>query len=349
MSRKNLKTLKESITIADVAKVAGVSIPTVSRILNNKEYVAEETRDRVNAAIKQLGYVPHVQARGLRGGASRTLALHYPVESPHLLSSVVETPYIIGAAAAAGEQNYFLNFLISQLTPDALLNMYRSNQVDGMILLQVSLNDWRVNLLRENDYPFVMIGRCADLEDLSFIDLDIETAMHLAFDHLTGLGHRTIGFLTYPQRWRDAGLGPAVRSLAGYESALHKYKVRPFYREIEFCSVEEGFAATHDLLEETPQLTAIITANHLVAAGSIKALVQRGYRVPEDCSILAVGFGEFGNGVTPSLTALEWSSYEVSYQATLMMTDRLRQKHLPAQQILVAPKLVIRESTEAVT
>jgi DNA-binding LacI/PurR family transcriptional regulator len=349
MPSKNRKTLKESITIADVAKVAGVSIPTVSRILNNKEYVAEETRDRVNAAIKQLGYVPHIQAQRLRGGASRTLALHYPVESPHLLSSVVETPYIIGAAAAAGEQDYFLNFLISQLTPDALLNMYRSNQVDGMILLQVSLDDWRVNLLRENAYPFVMIGRCADLEDLSFIDLDFETAMYSAFDHLIGLGHREIGFLTYPQRWRDAGLGPAIRSLEGYKRALHKYKVHPYYREIEFCSVEEGFAATHDLLEENPQLTAIITANHLVAAGSIKALIQLGYRVPEDCSVLAVGFGEFGNGITPSLTALEWSSYEVSYQATLMMTNKLTQRQLPAQQILVAPKLVIRESTKAVT
>jgi DNA-binding LacI/PurR family transcriptional regulator len=339
MPKRNRKTLKENVTIAHVAKAAGVSVPTVSRILNNKEYVAEETRDRVNAAIKQLGYVPHIQAQRLRGGASRTLALHYPVESPHLLSSVVETPYIIGAAAAASEQ----------LTPDALLNMYRSNQIDGVILLQVSLDDWRVNLLRENDYPFVMIGRCTDLEDLSFIDLDFETAMHSALDHLVGLGHREIGFLTYPQRWRDAGLGPAVRSLVGYERALHKHKLHPHYREIEFCSVEEGYAATHDLLEENPQLTAIITANHLVAAGSIKALTQRGYRVPEDCSVLAIGFGEFGNGITPSLTALEWSSYEVSYQATLLMTNKLTQRQLAAQQILVAPKLVVRESTKAVT
>src|SRR5215813_13737996 len=115
MPDRKSKILKRGITIADVAKAAGVSVPTVSRILNNKEYVAEETRERVNEAIKQLGYVPHIQAQRLRGGASRTLALHYPAESPHLLSSVVETPYIIGAAAAAGERDYFLNFLISQL------------------------------------------------------------------------------------------------------------------------------------------------------------------------------------------------------------------------------------------
>src|SRR5690349_16677897 len=172
MSPQRSKIPKSSVTIGDVAKAAGVSVPTVSRILNNKEYVADETRDRVNEAIRQLEYVPHIQAQRLRGGASRTLALHYPVEAPHLLSGVVETPYITGIAAAAGEQGYFLNFLVSQLTPDAILSMYRSNQIDGMILMQVCLDDWRVNLLRENGYPFVMIGRCADLDNLSFIDLD---------------------------------------------------------------------------------------------------------------------------------------------------------------------------------
>jgi len=271
------------------------------------------------------------------------------VEAPHLMSGVVDIPYITGAAAAAGEQEYFLNFLLSQLTEDSLLNMYRSNQIDGMILLQVTLDDWRVKLLHDNDYPFVMIGRCADLEGLNFIDLDFETALFSAFEHLVALGHREIGFLTYPQRWIARKVGPAVRSLDGYKQALRKYGLRAHYREIELGSVETGLTSTHDLLEENPRLTAIIASNHLTAAGSIKALIQRGYRVPQDCSVLAIGFGEIANGITPSLTALEWSSYEVSYQATMMMTDQLRQKHPSAKQVLVAPKLVIRESTMAIT
>jgi LacI family transcriptional regulator, galactose operon repressor len=347
MPRKNSRTPTTAVTIADVAKAARVSVPTVSRILNNKEYVAEETRDRVNQAINKLGYVPHIQARRLRGGESRTLALHYPVESPHLLSGVVETPYITGAAAAAAAQEYYLNFLMSQLTPHSLLNMYRSNQVDGMILLQVSLEDWRVDLLREHDYPFVMIGRCRDLDTLSFIDLDFEHAMLAAFDYLVPLGHREIGFLTYPQSWRVAGLGPAVRSLEGYDYALQKYGLQAHYREIGLQEVDEGFAATLELLEENPRLTAIITTSHLTAAGSIKAFTRRGYRVPADRSVMAIAFGEIANGITPSLTALEWSPYNVSYQATLMMTEKLKHDDLPAQQILVAPELVIRESTQA--
>ncbi len=346
MPKRKSKTPSLGVTIADVAKAARVSVPTVSRILNNKEYVAEETRDRVTQAIKKLGYVPHVQARRLRGGESRTLALHFPVESPHLLGGVVETPYITGAAAAAAAQEYYLNFLLSQLTPHALLNMYRSNQVDGMILLQVSLDDWRVNLLREYDYPFVMIGRCRDLNGLNYVDLDFENAMRVVFDYLVALGHRDIGFLTYPKSWRVAGLGPAVRSMEGYEYALHKYGLQAHYREIGLREAEEGFTATLDLLEENPQLTAIITTDHLTAAGSIKAFTRQGYRVPEERSVMAIAFGGMANGITPSLTALEWSPYEVSYQATLMMTEKLKNEDLPAQQVLVAPELVIRESTQ---
>jgi DNA-binding LacI/PurR family transcriptional regulator len=352
MTKRKARSLSKNraVTITDVARAAGVSVPTVSRIINNKEYVADETRVRVHEAIRTLGYVPHTQARRLRGGASMTIALHYPIESPHELSSVIATPYITGAAAAASEKEYFLNFLVSQLTPESLLNMYRSNQIDGIILLQVSMEDWRVTLLREKNYPFIMIGRCADLEDLNFIDLDFEKAMLDAFDYLVELGHRSIGFLNYPHTWRKAGIGPAVHSLDGYQQALNKYGFSSCYREIGLHSVEEGFEGTNDLMRENPDLTAIITVSHMTAAGSIKALTQQGRRVPEDSSVMAIGFGgDFASVLTPSLTTLDWSPYEVSYQATLMMTDKLGQEHLPAQQILVPPTLVVRESTKEVT
>jgi DNA-binding LacI/PurR family transcriptional regulator len=336
-----------SATIADVAKAAGVSVPTVSRIINDKDYVAEETRQRVNEAIRTLGYAPHAQARRLRGGVSMTLALHHPVGSPHELSNVIEIPYITGAAAAASEKEYFLNFLASRLSPESLLNMYRSNQIDGVVLLQVSMDDWRVNVLRENNYPFVMLGRCENLEGLSFIDLDFERAMLQAFDYLLTLGHRNIGFLTYPQSWRKTGIGPAVRSLNGYTQALENYGVGSCYREIGWNSVEEGSQATNELLQENPDLTAIITVSHSTAAGSIKALALHGRSVPKDCSVISIGFGaDLANVVTPSLTTLEWSPYEISYQAIILMTEQLANRELSPRQLLIPPKLVVRESTK---
>ena len=351
MTKKNTfpRNDNHGVTIADVAKAAGVSIPTVSRILNNKEYVADETRQRVHEAIRTLGYTPHTQARRLRGGASMTLALHHPIESAHELSSVIETAYFTGVAEAASEKEYFINFLVSQLTPESLLNMYRSNQVDGIILLQVRMDDWRVNLLRENNYPFVMIGRCADLECISYIDLDFEDAMLRAFCYLVELGHRNIGLLSYPESLRKVGLGPAVRTLNGYQQALNQYGLPSCHREIGLNSVEEGFEGANDMLRQNPDLTAIITVSHLTAAGSIKALATQGRNVPKDFSVMAVGFGgNFANVVTPSLTTLEWSPYEVSYQATTLMIEKLSNEQLPIQHILVPPKLVVRESTEGV-
>lgn len=345
--RNNSQNDNRSITITDVAKAAGVSVPTVSRVLNNKAYVSDETRQKVNEAVRKLGYAPHTQARRLRGGSSMTIALHHPIDSPHELTSVIDIPYITGAAAAASEKEYYLNSLVSQLTPDLLLNMYRSSQIDGIILLRVRMDDWRVNLLRENDYPFVMIGRCADLEGLSFIDLDFEKAMIQAFDYLVTLGHRNIGFLNYPESWQKAGIGPAVRSYEGFKQALNKHGLGRWYRAIGLDSVEEGFEATNDLLQENPELTAFITVSHLTSAGSIKALTQHGLSVPNDCSVMAIGFGgNFAHVVTPSLTTLEWSPYEVSYQGAVLLTNLLANKKLPAQQVLVSPKLVVRESTE---
>jgi len=137
-----------------------------------------------------------------------------------------------------------------------------------------------------------------------------------------------------------------VRSLEGYEQALAKYGLQAHYREIGLREVEEGFVATLDLLEEARGSPRFITTDHLTAAGSIKALTKRGYRVPEDRSVMAIAFGEFANRDYPSLTALEWSPYDTSYRATLLMTEKLKQEDLPAQQILVAPELVIRESTK---
>jgi DNA-binding LacI/PurR family transcriptional regulator len=349
MTKRTSPNDNRGVTIADVAKAAGVSVPTVSRILNNKEYVAEETRQRVDEVIRTLGYTPHTQARRLRGGTTMTLALHHPIESPSDLSSIIETSYFTGTAEAASERRYFINFLVSQLTPEALLNMYRSNQIDGIILLQVRLDDWRVNLLRENNYPFVMIGRCADVEGLDFVDLDFEKAIMLAFGHLVELGHRNIGFLTYPQSWRKSGIGPAVRSFDGYKLALNEYGLAENYREIGLYNVDEGFEATNDLLQKNPDLTAIVTVSHLTAAGSIKSLVRHGRNVPQDCSVMAIGFGgNFADVVTPSLTTLEWSPYEVSYQATILMTEKLADDQFPGKQVLIPPKLVVRESTKAV-
>src|SRR5581483_3796167 len=203
-------------TIADVARAAGVSVSTVSRILNGKQDVAEATRERVQQVIAELGYSPHAQAQGLRAGRTRNIALLFPLKYPGTLPyNSLETDFIIGAAAAAADRNYFFSLVTTQVTKDSLIGLYRSAQIDGLVLMHIHTQDWRVDLLRHKNYPFVMIGHCADNTGLNFIDLDFEAVVQTAFDHVIELGHQRIGFLALPAEMRLRGFGPAVRAWEG--------------------------------------------------------------------------------------------------------------------------------------
>src|SRR5258708_29925324 len=118
-------TAPSELTITDVAKAAGVSVSTVSRILNGKQDVAKATRERVLEVIEQLGYAPHDQAQRLRGGKTRNLALLFPLKYPgNVPYNPLDTDFIVAAAAAAGEKDFFLNLLTTPVTKQSLLNLY---------------------------------------------------------------------------------------------------------------------------------------------------------------------------------------------------------------------------------
>src|SRR5262249_33991983 len=146
----------------------------------------------------------------LRAGKTSNIALLFPLKYPgNLPYNALEMDFIIGASSAAAEQDYLLQLVTIQATRQSLLNFYRSNQVDGLILMHIHTQDWRVDLLRENNLPFVMIGHCADNTGLSFVDLDFEAVLPTAIEHLVELGHRRIGFLSLPAEMRQQGFGPA--------------------------------------------------------------------------------------------------------------------------------------------
>jgi DNA-binding LacI/PurR family transcriptional regulator len=334
--------LPTEITIADVARVAGVSVSTVSRILNDKPDVAETTRQRVQQVIEQLGYTPHAQARGLAAGRSQTIALLYPLKTSFF--SHLELDFVIGAAAAASEESFFFNFMTEPVTKSRLLSLYRSAQVDGVILMQIHLQDWRVNFLRDNNYPFVMIGRCADNDGLSFIDLDFEGAVITVFDYLVGLGHQHIAFINLSSAMHQQNFGPAVRSFAGYQKAKEKYGLPFLYREVN-ASTTDMFEATLQLLDEQPKLTAIFSKYSSISIGVIRALRQQGRTVPDDCSVVAIATDQVAQLMTPPLTTIDFPTNTVGYQAAKMLISKLKQEPIETNQILLPPQLIIRQST----
>ena len=224
------------------------------------------------------------------------------------------------------------------------MKLCRGAQADGLVLMQISVQDWRVDFLRENKYPFVMIGRSGNNDGLSFIDMDFEHAVIAAYAHLTSLGHKHIGFLTYPEDWRIKGLGPAVRARQGYEAAVKKFKVDSQYREC-LQTVERAYWATKSLLKENPPITAIVAMHTTMAVGAIKALQEMNRKVPEDCSVVGVPVGEESELIIPSLTGIEWSGQQIGHQAAKMLIREIKGLSLGSEQILVQPKLKLCQST----
>lgn len=335
-------------TIEDVARAASVSVSTVSRILNNKPDVAEATRQRVLRLIDELGYEPHAQARSLAAGKGRMIAILFPPDDGEV--SQPELGFFTSAARAARKVGFHINLITDLFTENGLLNVYRTGQMDGIILTQIHMHDWRVEVLRENNYPFVMIGRCADSEGLSFVDIDSEAAILAAYEHLVELGHRKIGFINYRNVAPLNGAedyGPTVRSLQGFQRACLEYELEPHYRDSD-PSIADLHRATMELLDDLPELTAVVSRHGPATVGTIRALHARGRHVPDDCSVVGVIIDSLAEVITPPLTAVSFPAEEMGYEAARILIERLTGQSLHPEQILIKPHIVARESASRV-
>jgi DNA-binding LacI/PurR family transcriptional regulator len=340
-SKKIAKT-----TIYDIAKASGVSVSTVSRILNDKPDVSEETRERVLSVIKEHRFAPQVSWQQLASGKSRFITMHYP-QNPtkhHMLNA-----FVVGAAAACEESNYSLNIVVSPLDETSLLSFFRSGQTDGMILMEVQMQDWRVELLRQNNFPFVIFGRCENNTGLSYVDLDVEVGVKMALEHLVGLGHRQIGFVSvepYPFTEPESagGYGYTHWAVKGYKDACEQIGLPVICERIPVAmeSVEKGVLR---LLTENPRLTAIVTSQDTAITGIIKAVQNRELRIPEDISIVATAIEQMAELTTPPLTTINAQAEATSFQAAKILIDQLEEKSDGIQQMLFPFELAVRGST----
>jgi DNA-binding LacI/PurR family transcriptional regulator len=337
-----MSLMARNTTIHDVAKRAGVSITTVSRILNDKPDVAPATRQRVLEVIQELSYIPHAQAQNLAAGRSRSIALLYPSESMGF--SEMEFEFFVGCAQAAAKADFLFNLIVNSVTEHDLLNLFRSSQVDGVILMEIHLRDWRVELLRDHGYPFVLIGRCQDNIGLSFIDADFEYAMMTACEYLFGLGHRAIGFVNLTDSVRVQDYGPAVRSFWGYEQACTRFQLPSIYRD-SLPTIDALYAVTGELLDNHPDLTALITLHCGSLVGIMRAAQKRGLVVPDDLSVMGILTDQIAQLITPPLTAISFPARAMGARAMQMLIRKLQDETYKDKQITLKLPLVEREST----
>jgi len=334
--------MKKNATIRDVARMANVSVATVSRILNNKPDVSEGTRQKVLEVIDELGYARSMQWKQIASGKTRVITLHYPYKLA--ISNQVSLHFITGVTTACEEHGYSLHLVTQSLDENSLLDFYRTNQSDGAILMEIRMDDWRVKLLRQQNLPFVMIGRCENNDGVNFVDFDFESAVTVAVDHLIDLGHQNIAFVSIITDSEQNHYGPSVRALKGYEKVCAQYNIPRHY-----CEAENGFEnvklATLNLMRRHPEITAIFTIFDTAAAGIFSAIQSLGLSIPDDFSFVGLG-DEHGTELTsPSLAVLHFPASSMGYDAAGILINELEKGTKPVKQILVGPKLVIRSST----
>ncbi len=331
-------------TMQDVAKHAGVALSTVSYAINGTRPISAETRQRIFAAMEELGYHPNALARGLASKRSRIIALLFPATKRGL--GLTEMEFVISATEAAKEHGYHLVLWSTEIRDaNELKQLMQQGLVDGVIVMEIHEHDERINLLREINFPFSMIGRCAQNEGINHVDIDFGQTMQMVIEHLAGMGHTHIAFLNHSEEEFVAGYGPAVRTQNRF---LEIIADRGLHGMSQFCEarVEDGYTAVTNLLTQDPDLTAIIVMNDRALPGVMRAVRDCGWRIPDDLSVVAiVSSAQAAEMMTPPVTTAEAPAHELGRLGTEMLIQYLEGKKKEFSEVLIPCELIIRESS----
>jgi LacI family transcriptional regulator len=334
--------MPDRITMADVARAVGVSLMTVSRVINNKAGVSPATRRRVLDAIERLGYRPSGIARSLATRHTGTLGLVVPDVANPFFSEVAR-----GAEHVAYAENYNVFLCNTEEDPRrelAVLASLEEKRVDGVVLCSSRIDDDDLCRVMARHPAVVLVNRRLDGQgdNVGTVLVDDVLGGQMITQHLLDQGHHAIGFLAGPPGSRSGR-----RRLQGYRTELVRAGLSHNPAWVRNCSptVEGGQEATRELLDVNPQLTAVFCYNDLVAIGALHACAELGHRVPDDLTV--VGFDDIPLAalVTPPLTTCRVPRYELGIQAVRLLLDQIN--GCPsgcAAHVVLQPELIIRAS-----
>lgn len=355
----NNKINMKKPTQADVARLAGVSRATVSYVLNGvateRVLISEATRQRVWAAIEELGYQPDARAQALRSGRTKTVGLILPeIHNPHFWQTADGVEQELRAAG------YHLLLSSADLSPeygDDIFKELSQHRIDGLILmsafvLQSAKGQETLDQLLERRFPIVKIGEHATID---CIVSNYRAATREAMEHLLNLGHRRIG-LIYGVRssWETSetenppvDMSGGLDRLLTYQECLQVASLPVDPALIVTCGtgLEDGYQAAQRLLALSDRPTALLVINDLLAIGALRAASDLGLRVPWDLSV--VGFDDIpmASYLTPRLTTSSKDMIRVGREAVRLLLSRINDPERPQQRVEVQARFIVREST----
>jgi len=329
-------------TSQDVAQRAGVSIATVSRVLNNAPHVRPEVRRKVLRAVKALNYQPNRTAQRLRARQSKVLGLIISDIQNPFFTSVVR-----GIEDVAYHNGYSLVLCNSDEDPEKeklYVDVMRAEAVAGVIIASASETQPHIDTLLDAHIPVVALDRRIKDRRVDSVLVSNVQGAYEAVTHLIERGHRYIGFIGLPLN-RTTGR----ERFEGYQRALRQHRLPVVRARIRISDAKQqgGYAATQDLLAHQPRLTALFVANNLTTLGALQAIHERGLRIPDDISIVGFDDMPWATLLHPPLTAVAQPTYELGRQAAELLLARLKDPRKPVAHVQLPTTLIVRGSTGA--
>lgn len=333
------------VTIRDVATKAGVSPMTVSRVINDRPRVSDDTRRRVQGAIAELGYVPNRLARGLIRRSTHAFGVIVPDVGNPFFTLVVR-----GAEEAAWRAGYHVILCNTQADLErerGYVEDMLAFQVDGLLIAAVSDRSHpHLKMLTRNGVPFVLVDRSVAGFDTDLVQGDSVGGARQLIEHLIGLGHRRIGMIT-----ATSEISTSRDRVRGYREALEAAGIE-FLPElvVETSTVDPRLAcqATLDMLDHVEPPTALFAVNNIVVIGVAEAVRSRSLAIPRDIALVCFDDIDYASRFHPFLTAMVQPAETFGTVATQLLLDRLAGRVHERRRLVVLPSdLIVRESCGA--
>lgn len=345
--------MQKRVTIHDIAKEAGVSAATVSRVLSNSDYpVSAKLKSKIQSLAEQMNYIPNLLGKQLKTDNNMTIGVIIPTISNPFYAAVM-----LGIEEAARKSGYHVllcNSLQDGTLEDAYLKTLFEKQVKGVILSSISRNRKLLAQLIQMGLNVIAIDQKLDVPDVLQIEFDYRRGGHMAASYLLAQGHRRIGYVTAPLD------RPSRQEIyQGFFEALHAAGIDKDDALVQIADEEErvydgiyefdnGKLLTRNLLQAEQRPTAIFACNDLTAFGVINELSSSGLRVPDDISVVGFDNIEFSRMVTPALTTIKQPNYEMGKLACSMLLDRLKKDNNHETDVMLLPKLIVRDSVKTI-
>ena len=337
---------KASVSMKDVAALAGVSLGTVSNVLNSPDIVAEPTRRRVELAIAKLGWIPNEPARQLRAGRSRSIGMIVmDIANPFY------TDLVIGAENCVQERGYTVQVGNSAQEADrenAQLLVLMQQRVRGVLLAPIWGIDERVRQLKLRGIPVVLLDRAGNQSDFCSVSTDDVEGGRLAVQHLLDQGHMIIAVVGGPgnlQQVRDRRLGAELAS-SRFDGSTRLLTI-----STPHLDVESGVRTAEEivLMPSNERPTAVFAANDLLAIGLLQGFVTAGLRVPDDMAIVGYDDIAFAAAAAVPLSSVRQPRLAIGYRAAELLFDEIEaldgEESHDHQQVRFTPELVVRRSS----